>query len=1399
MDATLEARGERLARLRDRFVAVNLRSRSVRLSRPQLSGALDLARLLDLAPDAPTEPPALAGLLAALGRGDATLDLTPMLPATSFASDVAILARRAHEAWQETGADDLAVGWPFVEGRSPDGVWLRGPLLLTPAALVAERQGLHRWTLRLSGLPVLNEALAQALARLFGVTVTLDDILGADDDRILAPDDGTWRGLEACLAGLGLPLVGGTGALPPLTPLPPRSREDRDGAERGALALRSHLVLGRFPASASAIVGDYDALVAAPPTDARLGLGADLLRADEPGASSSPLLAPIEGLRRYLVLESDSSQDEVLRWVEGGGRGLVVQGPPGTGKSQLIANLLAGCVGRGLRALLVCQKRAALDVVAERLAAVGLSEPIALVHDVVRDRAAVMAGIAGSLEGAHHEVSLGARDPFARLAGRVAVADEAWAAVAGPIGGRPPLAVLDERALEDDGRPLSLLDDVAGEATWGEAEAIGPRVDAWARETTPLARPHGLWVRGDWGRVDRAHVDGSLGLVAAVRERLAQVRGGALTPDQLAAARDALDPDLLATLGSPEQAARFELFWGWCGGGQRDGEWRQLSGRLERAKQELRPVPRELVAAEGRDLVTWKEQLAALGALRERWYRAFLPRFWRLRRVPGEISALCTSWMDRLVVDGPSHALAPSIADLVDRAFGWQALIAEMPLDHPFVDFGFQGDVEDLDRALAGISRLAGLVAAVHRLHERLRGDAAPYARLPSVAMARPLREDPFFAALIADAAKLAAVDAAQALVDGGEGLDRGLRETCRGAIAVVAAGGDGLGALDAVLAAAADAPRAMAVDALVRDAPPWARRFLRLWGGGGRASDDMRLALERAWRRLALGGRPRSVVEAPLVDPDARRALAEDLRGCRARAHVEALAAYRGRVAAALAGGQGPALRRLGDEARRQRRRLTLRQLISRGFRDTLAVVRPLWLCSPETVSSLFPLEPGLFDLVIFDEASQCPVESGLPVLVRGERALVAGDEQQMPPSHFFEATDDDEDEDEALLASESLLSLARLAFGQTMLRWHYRSRLEELIAFSNRAFYGGRLRTAPGLAGGDGRAWEGLRWHRVPGFWAEQTNRVEADAVADLLGTLLAARREDGEPVSVGVIAFNLRQADLVSERIEARAAEDPAFAALLARDGARPPLEQLFVRNLENVQGDERDIIVFTVAYGPSPSTGRVSARFGPIGLEGGEKRLNVAITRARRAIHVVSSLDPRDLDVSGARNPGPRVLAAWLRFVEATAGGDTQAALGCLQEAAALVGDGAEPDVARGEAARPGHVVREALAAALRDVGLEVQELVGLSAGRLDLAARRPGGGPWRVGVDCGAFLAEPDALARDVYAPKLWERLGWRILRVTPGQWLEAPGEVVARIAAAVGGEARPEDARAAVE
>ncbi|MCB9734446.1 MAG: hypothetical protein H6745_17800 [Deltaproteobacteria bacterium] len=504
-------------------------------------------------------------------------------------------------------------------------------------------------------------------------------------------------------------------------------------------------------------------------------------------------------------------------------------------------------------------------------------------------------------------------------------------------------------------------------------------------------------------------------------------------------------------------------------------------------------------------------------------------------------------------------------------------------------------------------------------------------------------------------------------------------------------------------------------------------------------------------------------------------------------------IAAYRSRLLdAAQDDAQRTRFQKLSGEARKRRYRATLRQLIERHWRDGLALARPVWLCSPESVSTLFPLDRELFDLVIFDEASQCPVESAMPALVRARRALVAGDDQQMPPSHFFQSTVAEEgdfgDDGSELLASHSILELARVAFVGTTLRWHYRCRHEPLIAFSNAAFYGRRLATVPNAEQRAIAPWEGVRFEAVPGRWVDQTNPVEAEHVVDALARVLAADLPGGGPPSVGIVTYNKKQAELVTALIEARASLDVDFRARIQRDRERADIDQVFVRNLENVQGDERDVILMSLGYGASEPGGPVHARFGPLGQDGGEKRLNVAITRARLALHVFASFAPEALDVSGTTNPGPKLLMAYLRYARAVTNGDEGALAACLADAAALGGGrGVAAEVRAAGGGRPGLALRDRLATALDERGYRVKTALGLGRLSLDLGVGRLDDDAYRVGVDTSAWLDESDPLTRDLYVPKFWERLGWTLLRVTPGQWKAERAAVLARVDGAVRG------------
>jgi hypothetical protein len=320
---------------------------------------------------------------------------------------------------------------------------------------------------------------------------------------------------------------------------------------------------------------------------------------------------------------------------------------------------------------------------------------------------------------------------------------------------------------------------------------------------------------------------------------------------------------------------------------------------------------------------------------------------------------------------------------------------------------------------------------------------------------------------------------------------------------------------------------------------------------------------------------------------------------------------------------------RDLLHQATKKKKIWPLRKVISE-FEDEIFKLLPCWMASPESVSAIFPMKE-IFDLVIFDEASQCFAERGIPALYRGKQAVIAGDSQQLRPGDFYQARWQEEDFEEPDAEVDSLLELTSRYLMTLKLNGHYRSQSLELIDFSNKHFYEGKLQLLPDFHQVNKQE-SSIEFIKVEGIWENNSNELEASTIADLV---LKITQE--KPLKeIGVITFNSIQQSLVQDRVE----EKFSIAQL------KIP-ERLFIKNIENVQGDERDIIIFSIGYAPDKK-GKVSVQFGSLNINGGENRLNVAVSRAREKIIVVSSLWPEQLEVNETKNAGPRLLKEYLNF-------------------------------------------------------------------------------------------------------------------------------------------------------
>lgn len=442
-----------------------------------------------------------------------------------------------------------------------------------------------------------------------------------------------------------------------------------------------------------------------------------------------------------------------------------------------------------------------------------------------------------------------------------------------------------------------------------------------------------------------------------------------------------------------------------------------------------------------------------------------------------------------------------------------------------------------------------------------------------------------------------------------------------------------------------------------------------------------------------------------------------------------------------------------LRHEMGKKTKHIPLRELMTRAP-EALTKLTPCLLMSPLSIAQYLPPASTPFDLVIFDEASQIPVWDAIGAMARGKQVVMVGDPKQLPPTSFFdraESTVDDEDVEADL---ESILDECISAnLPMRNLNWHYRSRHESLIAFSNQRYYDSKLVTFPSPFTAD----KAVRLCPVAGIYdkgGSRTNLIEARAlVADLVARLQSpAFRESRR--TVGVVTFNGEQQKLIMDMLDEACRKDPSLDSYFAES----ELEPVFVKNLESVQGDERDIIYFSTTYGKDAS-GVMSMNFGPMNRPGGERRLNVAITRARQELVLFSTLRPEHIDLARTQAVGVRDLKHFLEFAERGPRALAEANFGSI-----------------GEFDSP---FEEAVAAALSKKGWQVQTQIGVSSFRVDLGVVHPDApGRFLAGVECDGATYHRSATARD--RDKLREfvlrGLGWEIVRIwSTDWWVDAQG------------------------
>lgn len=1370
-----------------------------RLDRWKLS-LLDLStanRLLDAKPDLRTQiplpgvdPVRVAQLLAAGTAlafdpaGDARSAggieagrLRVELPAHELLRRLTAIRRAARAQLADAGVHTLWLALGLLHWCDADGATRAAPLWLVPVELERADDGLRLVAVE-SIEPRFNLTLGEKLRRDLDVVLAPPAVgEGGDDDAAARDPRQSLAGLLEAAEGIAVTRPGW--------------RVER-AAQLGVFSFAKFTMWTDLDARAEALL--------AAPVVAHLAAGTGIAFGQPSGAAAGAVTAApgaaslAFGGELLAPLDADASQLAAVA-AAGAGASFVLQGPPGTGKSQTIANLIVHCVSQGKSVLFVTDKIAALEVVQQRLAAVGLSEFCLELHSHKAGRAHVVGQLARVLERSFRPG--GPTGDDGRLI-ELRNALDAYAAALHRVGsfGRSLHAVLG-RLVELRGTPRAPL--AESDATGLDGAMFERRrhaIEALAAAAVPIepVATH-PWRRS---QLERLPLDGRERALAALDEAAAAAGAlstalrdvAALVPGLAARTRDQLvGLGTLAAVAAVSPRPGAELLTQLRPSrGDELGEQIALlrakgAGAIEVPRDPLsflllanrhRGLASE-VAARFTDRFT---ELAALDAHQawsqlKKWSGSVAPvRFVTLRTVRAEVRAFAIPGqletdaeligaLEAVLAERACRAALAAAAEPARRWFG------ELGGDPLGLDLGkldaAVGWAADLRRAFDATEVAGGdsvRTAAWRALVAQVAAgggptDLAPFARLAdAVARWRP--------ALFALAEELG-IEQAELGAGDGDHLAV-LREQVEGWRDAIGSLRDWI-AFHAARRAALSVGAAPAVAAIERGdlgaaelAPAWERATLLAWA-------DAELAEAPALARFH--GPTHHAHVSAFADLD-RGALAL----VRSRA-LARLAERLPRVVDSAPGGADPGgeLGLLLHELKKQRGHRPLRRLFAE-VPSLLPRLAPCMLMSPLSVAQyLDPApahgEPARFDVVVFDEASQLPTADAIGALARGASAVVVGDSRQLPPTRFFEASaagpGDDADPEVGVELESVLDDCVAARLPELRLAWHYRSKHEDLIAFANRAYYGDRLQVFPTAHGSPDL---GISWRHVEGAAYDRggtrTNRGEAEAV---VAEVVARLKDPAQCMrSIAVVAFSRAQQELIEDLLDTARATDSALDAVLELigAGAHAMTEPVIVKNLETVQGDERDVVLLSVGYGPD-AQGSLALNFGPLSQRGGERRLNVAITRAREQLVVFSSFAPEAIPDDAPRTL--RDLADLLAFARAGGG-------------AAQPSD----DLA------PASPIADAIARALTERGWTLRHQVGCGAYKVDLAVVDPND-PSRyvlaIEHDGTAYASAPAARDRDRLRGQVLSALGWRQHRIWSLDWWADPEREIQRAHAAI--------------
>jgi hypothetical protein len=1327
------------------------------------------------------------------------------------------IAEDARDYEQETGENALYIGYPFISippGNDLIGAGSPNPRVLAPLALIAVNMSVKRGALQSVTLAARGDGMDLVIPN-YPLLAWLENQTGQEIPEIFADDEGDqpYREIGEIIQVVARMLqIDSPTELAPETPfeaVPTTAELPNEPAFLNAAAL------GLFPVSNEGLLRDLKAMAAG---ESLSGPVAAFLKAELDEAPTEAEFTP-EAVRHEerdfaherLVTRADPFQVQAVRDAKHSPC-LVIHGPPGTGKSQTITNIIGDHLARGERVLMVCDKRTAIDVVHNRLEHLGLGDLCAIVHDPQRDQRSLYMKIRNYLE------TLPEKRINSRPVKQLEQLDTELKSVHAEITGY--FQALNLPPTEGEPSFHDMVGEWFGITTTAKIspehlekvsfpkleETVAPFAEALDR-AAKVDYPH-----NPWAPAVGITLSNLLALpVSQLEEKLSSLHGSALEfdashpPDlppldpNTGLEHQAHDRELLgkllialAHLEQNDEAVRW-LEKGMTAVGEALNKFPNVKPSIDHIEAQSLDAELSINLAGGLPpLTTINQSMAALAqyeGIADKWY-GFL--FFGRRSAAAEVLAGYGLPTDKTSAGRVREFLAGIKSRLLVREY------YEHQLDGNIDATGLPSD-SDL---LTAMRTKQSVLHAVHETqgngqYSVLQADAIGSLQASAYQFSERLNASAAHARdLHGLVGELTGAD-----LFNPDWIARFDQQRRRNEPAA-----PGLEALNNRMNSLEDVVRCQAATRTIHeDLRPAAQELIEQGHGGTTGIEALRreLLTDEITRRIKSTPALQQIDQERIVGLLDRYRKLTDRKEKNAREFIlyHWSAIHRDR----LIDTKRKQMNAIGANLKRRlltrgKNSMKLRQMIQYGSDheggDPLFDLCPVWMASPATVALVFPREP-IFDVVIFDEASQCRLEEALPVLTRAKRVVIAGDPKQLPPTRFFESaiaetevTEAESDQDlfeQQQADTEDLLSAAlNLQVNQSYLDVHYRSHHESLIGFSNEHFYRSRLQPIP--AHPSTRSLKpAVELVRVDGTYIRRGNPDEADRVIELVRELLAEKK----PPSIGIACFNLVQRDLILDRLEDAADTDKDFGQRYETARNRQgegSFEGIFVKNLENVQGDERDHMIISTTFGPDPQA-RFRRNFGPVGRQGGGRRLNVLVTRARHKIHVLTSIPRTEYrilpELEDKQSPSGRwLLYAYLNYAEQLA----------TRREAELRQEAAEQNSAIGvvhelASTRPSSLSRWIAGQIAEQDQHSADVHWGNDGFCVDIALHHPERPDQRtMGILCDLhrFADAPDLVDWELFRTSLLEAKGWHFQRVfSPAifrDWKKHHGELLQRAA-----------------